>query len=213
MITFDEINHKYELDGKELKSVSSWIDQFVPEFNAHVVAAMSARNSELSKDEIIAKWNLKSKIALSQGNWVHDSIQYYLKYDSEFENEPVKAFKEHQNENKYYSEIIVHDDECAGTIDLIEVLGDNKVKLHDFKTNADLYKKHGKLIGKFCDLENSPINKYRLQLSKYKEMLEKMKGVEVVELNIWWWNEGKFEIIKVDEVDLSDKRKNKVIKI
>jgi hypothetical protein len=30
-----------------------------------------------------------------------------------------------------------------------------------------------------------------------------MKDIEVVELEIWWYNEREFEIIKVDEVDLT----------
>lgn len=199
---FDKENHIYTLNGKELKSVSSWIEQFVPEFNANIVSSVMSRTSEMSPEEIRAKWELKGKIAREQGNWIHDSIQYYLKYDNEFENEPVKEFKKHQTDNTYYSEMIVYDDEYAGTIDLIEVIKKGKVKLHDFKTNENLYKKKGKLKEPYKDLENTPMNKYRLQLSKYKEMLEKMKDVEVVELNIWWWDEMKFKIIKIEELPI-----------
>lgn len=202
---FDKENHIYTLNGKELKSVSSWIEQFVPEFNANIVSSVMSRTSEMSPEEIRAKWELKGKIAREQGNWLHDSIQYYLKYDNEFENEPVKEFKKHQTDNTYYSEMIVYDDEYAGTIDLIEVIKKGKVKLHDFKTNENLYKKKGKLKEPYKDLENTPMNKYRLQLSKYKEMLEKMKDVEVVELNIWWWDEMKFEIISVEELPIKEK--------
>lgn len=203
MLSFCHDSHTYTVDGKELMSVSNWIDQFVPEFNANIISSVMSRKSDMSPEEIRAKWALKGKIAIEQGNYIHDSVQYYLKYDPEFENEPVAEFKKLQTKNTYYSEVIVYDEEYAGTIDLIEVLGDKKVKIHDFKTNADLYKKKGKLKAPYKDIENTPINKYRLQLSKYKEMLEKMKGVEVVELNIWWWNEGKFEIISVEELPIN----------
>ena len=126
-----------------------------------------------------------------------------MTYDKDFENDPVRAFKELASDNTYYSEVVVYDDEIAGTIDLIEVLGDGKVILHDFKTNADLFKKHGKMLEPFKHLNNEPMSKYRLQLTKYKELLEKMKGVKVMGLNIWWYNNNKFEIIPVEEVDLS----------
>ena len=58
------------------------------------------------------------------------------------------------------------------------------------------------MLEPYKELQNMPINKYRLQLSKYKEMLEKMKDVEVVELNLWWWNEGKFEVIKIEPIKI-----------
>lgn len=204
MLTFDHDSHTYEIDGKELMSVTNWVDQFVPEFNANIVSSVMSRKSDMSPEEIRAKWALKGKIAIEQGNFVHDSVQYYLKYDSEFENEPVREFKKHQTDNTYYSEMIVYDDKYAGTIDLIEVIEKGKVILHDFKTNEDLYKKKGKLKEPYKDLENTPINKYRLQLSKYKEMLEKMKDVEVVELNLWWWNEMRFEIIRIEELPIKE---------
>ena len=202
MITFNETEHKYYLGGKELQSVSKWIEQFTPEFNSDFISLMVAKKRDCTQEEVLKEWEMKKNISLHQGNWVHESIELYLKHDSEFENEPVKAFKELQSKNKYHSEIIVHDDKNAGTIDLIEVLGNKKVILHDFKTNNDLYKKHGKMLEPYKELQNMPINKYRLQLSKYKEMLEKMKDVEVVELNLWWWNEGKFEVIKIEPIKI-----------
>lgn len=202
MIYFDEISHTYTVNGKELTSVTKWVEQFVPEFNANIVSAVMSRKSEMTPEEIRAKWDLKGRIARSQGDWVHDSIQYYLKYDPEFTNEPVEAFKKHQTDNQYYSETIVYDEEFAGTIDLIEVLGDKKVKIHDFKTNENLHKKKGKLKAPYKDLDNTPLNKYRLQLSKYAQMLEKQKEVEVVELNIWWWEKMSFEIINVKPVEI-----------
>lgn len=199
---FNETLHRYTYNGKVLQSVSSWIAQFTPDFPAELIAEKCAKKENCTPRHILNKWKLKGNIALHQGNWVHDSIQYYLKYDSKFTNEPVEAFKKLQNDNTYHSEIIVHDDELAGTIDLIEVIEKGKVKLHDFKTNGDLYKKNGKLQGQFKHLDNTPINKYTLQLSKYKELLEKMKGVEVLELNLWHYVRGEFEIINIKPIEL-----------
>jgi hypothetical protein len=201
MIKFDKVNHQYE-NGR-LKSVSSWISQFVPPFDKDKIAGFVAKKEGKHVSEILDKWEQKKDIALHLGNWVHESIEYYLKFDREFENVPVSHFKEHQSQNRYLSEIVVHDEELAGTIDLIEVVGEKEVVLHDFKTNESLTKKNGKLLGKFKDLDNTPLNKYRLQLSKYKQLLEGMTDYKVVGLNIWHYKPGKgFEIINIEEIKI-----------
>jgi hypothetical protein len=201
MILFNKERHEY--NNGELSSVSSWIAKFCPEFPKDLIAGKTATKLGIDKQDVLDKWEQKKDISLHLGNWVHESIEYYLKFDSEFENEPVRHFKECQTPNTYHSEVIVHNDKLAGTIDLIEVVGKNKVVLHDFKTNEDLYKKNGKMLGMFSELDYTPFNKYRIQLSKYKEMLQEMTGVEVVGLNIWHYvpNKG-FTIIPIEEVNL-----------
>ena len=203
-LVFDPVEHEYHLDGRRLMPVSTWIATFTPEFPVEIVSKMVAKTEGTSQQIILDKWEMKKELAIDKGNWVHKSCEYYLKYDQEWENRPVRAFKKHETKNEYLSEVIVHDENFAGTIDLIELLGDKKVILHDYKTNEDLYKKHGKLKAPFKDLANTPINKYTLQLNKYKELLEKMKGVEVVGMNIWWWDDdkGEFEILPVEEINI-----------
>lgn len=197
MITFDKENHEYRLNGKRLKSVSEWLEQFIPPFNALIIAEACAKKENTTAGKILEKWDLKKQISLDLGNYVHGSIEYYLKHDKDFTNEPIEAFKKLQENNTYHSEVIVHDDEVAGTIDLIEVVEKGKVKIHDFKTGNDLHKKNGKMLGEYKKLDNTPYNRYSLQLKKYKELLEKMKNVEVVEMNIWHYQDNKFEIIKI----------------
>lgn len=204
MILFDAESHTYTLDGRRLMPVSTWIATFTPDFPTEIVSKQVAKKEGVSQQMILDKWELKKTLAIARGNYIHESCEYYLKYDQEFTNRAVEAFKKHETKNDYLSEVIVHDENFAGTIDLIELLGDKKVILHDYKTNEDLYKKHGKLKAPYKDLDNTPFNKYTLQLNKYKELLEKMKGVEVVGMNIWWWDDdkGEFEIIKVEEVTI-----------
>lgn len=195
---FDPITHTYTLNGKKLTSVSRWIEQFVPPFPAEKIAEATAKRDGVNAEDVLRKWELKGQIALDQGNWVHNSIEYYLKHDREFTNEPVEAFKKVMSDNVYHSEVVVHDDEYAGTVDLIEVVGKGKVMIHDFKTNNDLYKKNGKLLGEYAHLDNTPFNKYTLQLNKYKQLLEGMKEVEVVGMSIWHYKNN-FEIIWLSE--------------
>ena len=56
------------------------------------------------------------------------------------------------------------------------------------------------MLGQFKHLDNTPLNKYTLQLSKYKELIQKMKDVEVVELNLWHYVDGEFIIIKLENI-------------
>jgi len=202
MITFSKENHTYTLDGKVLTSVSSWISQFTPDFPAEMIAKRCAVKDGCTPDEILKKWEHKKEISLHLGNWVHSSIEYYLKQDKTFSNMPVEAFKRIATAQKYHSEVIVHDDVNAGTIDLIEPIKKGEVVLHDFKTNADLNKKNGKLLGRYKTMANTPLNKYTLQLNKYKQLLEKMTGVKVVGMNLWHYIDGEFKIFKIKEIEI-----------
>jgi len=197
---FDKENHTYTEKGKVLQPVSDWLNQFVPPFLSDKISGFVARKQGVEQEEILKMWEAKRNISLHLGNWVHESIECYLKYDKDFTNEAVEAFKKEMSENKYHSEIIVHDDELAGTIDLIEIVNKGKVAIHDFKTTGDLYKKHGKLLEPYKALDNSPINKYRLQLSKYQDLLEGMKNVEVVGLYLWHYKDGEFNKIEIEKI-------------
>lgn len=205
MIRLDE-NHIYWLGDEKRISVSAWIKTFTPPFDKEARSQSQAEKDSVSQEYILQKWEKKKNISLYLGNWVHESIEYYLKYDKNFSNQPVEAFKKHQTNNEYLSETIVYDDTYAGTIDLIERVNDKQVILHDFKTNEDLYKGFKNLIRDFAHLENNPINKYTLQLSKYKELYEKFTGEEVIGLNIWHYKDGEFTIIPIEPIDLYPKK-------
>lgn len=204
-MVFDKENHRYTHNGKELKSVSSWIQKFVPYFHTELIAERVANKEGCDTDFIVNKWRQKGLIATSFGTAIHEAIDYYVTYGEIIENpligKYVEMFAKEFAGKEVYSEVIVYDDEHAGTIDLIEVVDKGKVILHDYKTNFDLYKKHGKLLTPFETLDNMPINKYRLQLSKYKQMLENMKDVEVVGLNIWHITD-KFTRIPIEPIEL-----------
>lgn len=212
-LKFDKQSHTYTLDGKRLTSVSKWISKFVPHFDQDTISKACAKKDGVTQDEILSKWEKKKNISLHLGNWVHESIEYYLTQDSTWTNQAVEAFKKHQTKNKYLSEKVVYDNENAGTIDLIEIIDEKTVKIHDFKTNEDLNKGYGKMLEPFNSLPNTPLSKYTLQLTKYKELLEKMKGVEVVELNIWHYKDGEFNIINIKPINLCPKNKTMTMEL
>ena len=103
---------------------------------------------------------------------------------------------------KLYAEVGVKDDDVAGLIDLIAIK-ENRFKIIDYKSNlnpitdkAGYFEKdfNGKIIGEFIctnaklkkpvnHLEDSVLNKFTLQVSKYAEMVEKY-GLVLEELII-----------------------------
>jgi len=202
---FNKDTHEYIIEQqgvkKVLRSVTDYISEFVPPFQKHAISQAIAKKEGIDVADVLAKWDKKRDLSLNLGNWVHESIEYYLKYDPTFRNQPVEAFIDNINpEHSYHSEVIVYGQNLAGTIDLIELKNDGNVALHDFKTNADLRKGYGKLLAPFDDYKNNALNKYRLQLTVYKKLLESMKNVTVDALNIWHYQDGKFDIIPVEPI-------------
>ncbi len=94
----------------------------------------------------------------------------------------------------------------AGTPDMIlfDVVK-NYLVIIDYKTNKDLFKNWGYLLEPFDTMECHPYNKYQLQLSYYKIMLEE-KGFEVgTTLIIHLKSDGNY--IPYETIDLTQELK------
>lgn len=96
----------------------------------------------------------------------------------------------------------------AGTFDILhamKVKGQWKLLLHDFKTNADLYKDYARdhhimLKAPFDYLYDEPVSIYTLQLSCY-EMALRQIGYDVIDRRlIWLKDDGTYEKIAVPSV-------------
>lgn len=207
MIAFDPISHTYIRNDIEYQSVTTWMKQFIPEFEKEKIATICANNEGVEVEEMLKRWESKGRMARDYGNAVHNAIEHYEKYGERSKtphlDQVIDEYLKVRSDNVMHSEIIVYDDDdlTAGTIDLIEVVGKGKVKLIDIKTGTGFKKAKGKLLGKFSDLPNNDISKFRLQLSKYKQMLEKMKKVKVIGLEVWQLDES-FKIIELEPVEL-----------
>ena len=84
-----------------------------------------------------------------------------------------------------YAEVRLADkqDLIAGTADIIEVTSNNKKIIHDFKTKtrgkfAEVTKKLPNFKGPLSGIQNTLLNKYRIQLSLYKHIIEE-KGIQI----------------------------------
>lgn len=125
-IVFDEVNHKYYLDGKELISVTTLMSKhgLAPSYE-HVNSAILEK-------------------AAAKGTLVHKEIEDYIKTGEVGFTPELHSFIKYCNENDIEfisSEKIVYNDICAGTCDFVcRYRKLNRVRRVDFKTTSTIHK-------------------------------------------------------------------------
>lgn len=185
-------------------SVTNLVKKYVPVFDEDKISKIIAKKEGKTQEYILSKWKQAGKISIDLGNAIHNSIEYYIKYN-DIPKHPllkkiINLLLPNLKSKNIQSEYIVENEHIKGRLDLIEFISDKNVIIHDIKTNYDLYKSYSSLLTPFQDLNDSPLNQYRLQLSIYKHLLEE-KGYSVIGLYIWNITD-KIEIIKVEEINI-----------
>lgn len=208
MILFDEATHTYTVDGEPRESVSHYIARHKQPFPKEFIAEKTAKRDRREVEDVLKEWELKGRLAREYGSAIHSALELWINHGVMTEQTHLKGivdkFIELGIEGK--SEVVVYDDELAGTIDLVEIVGEKRAKIVDFKTNGDLYKKGKKMLPPYEHLTDSPIDTYTLQLSLYKRMLE-YHGWTVEEMSILHLD-GNFKKIIINE---TNKSKSKTI--
>lgn len=209
-LVFNAKKHRYTYNGKELISVTTFIKQFFPEFDAKNIARKlnKMRNTKWYKmgiRKILALW----KGQADYGTKVHEEIENYIKDPILYSNtknvseEALQGMEFWHNYCKKLNkpsttpELRVFNEELglAGTIDVVihHTLdnGEVVVDLMDWKVTKDLTKSY-KLVteGPLAEfkIQDNKLSKYSLQLNLYKRILE-LSGVKV---NKMW-------IVKLDK--------------
>lgn len=213
---FKEKNHDYIENGIYYTPVSDVIKRFTPDFNSDKISKIVASNSNREQEDVLAEWDLKRDIACDFGNSVHQATELWIRYETKPKNYFLEKLidKFPLDREQCFSEEIVYNDDLlvAGTIDIPYIASkgsDSSLEkvsaLYDVKTNRELKKTHGKLLEPFDDLPNNKLTKYRMQLSIYKMLYEKMhNNAKIDELYILQteteedidWN-----VIKVEPLD------------
>lgn len=201
---FNEATHAYTKDGKKYTSVSEIIEQFIPEFQKYAIAGRMKGDTQ----DILDEWELNSDISKLYGTAIHKALEYWIRFGKITKiphiRKVIEAFSKKYAWETLKSEIVVDSDDLiiSGTIDVLEVIGRNRVNIVDLKTNYELDKAgHGKLLNPFDYLDNNKINKYRLQLSTYKELVER-KGITVENLLLEHWNGEELQTIKLEPLEI-----------
>lgn len=221
-LEFIASEHKYQLGGRVLNSVSSVIKKYTAPFDAYKIAGFVAAKRGISKEEVLAEWEAKKNAACDRGNEAHEFAENLTTsmdiYDSEFglsHSVPTSnglqqaILKFWDNIPDYIEpalfELKMFSEELgiAGTADLI--LYNNKTGkfiICDYKTNEDLFKnyKKKKLLKPFNDLLDMPYSKYELQLSMYQILFEQC-GYEVESRKIiWLQDDGTYKSYKTQDL-------------
>lgn len=190
--------HIYTIDNTPAPSASTVIAKFFPEFDSYGKASnLSASNPlfGLPVEEIVEIWNSRGKEAANQGTHLHEQIEnFYLgqEYVKTSEFHLFEQFcKDHPNLNPHRTEWRVFDEEhhIAGTIDLITKNGAG-YELYDWKRSKkiiDVFSGNpivtdtwGNLgVGQLSTIHDTSYNRYCLQQSLYKYILEKNYGLTV----------------------------------
>jgi ATP-dependent exoDNAse (exonuclease V) beta subunit len=182
-------SHTYRVGKKKLTSVTQFIGQFFSKFDAKEIARKLAKfpfNRKAGRG--VRYWLNEWKKSSEYGTLVHKEIENFIKgtHIELPDKRTAQAINwlAHCGMLPVDTEFILYDEDLglAGTIDCImEDPVTGELTLVDWKTNKEIKKKSfdGKM-GKqpINHLEDHSFNRYSLQLSMYRYLLEK-KGFKV----------------------------------
>lgn len=194
--------HVYVVDGVPFPSASTVISRFFPDFNPEEAIRKiknGIRYDETHRywgvpdEEIKKKWKDDGVKAANDGTYLHEQIEkYFLKknYDRVPEFHLFEQFvKAHESIVPYRSEWRIFDEEynIAGTIDLL-VKNGSDYEIYDWKRSTNIIDYFGNPItenrfdsgkGILRDIPDTSFNKYCLQQSLYRYILEKHYNLKV----------------------------------
>lgn len=207
-MNFSNSQHEYRKNGDVYTSVNAFLSRFEVPFAKGLIAEKSAAKQGREAEDLIAQWDLNAEISRNYGTAVHQAIEYWIRFGEITKipqlKEVVERFANKYDREKLRAEVIVENDEykIAGTIDQIEVIGKKRVNIIDVKTNAELEEKpRGYFLSPIDDIPHTKINKYRLQLSMYKYLLEQ-KGFIVEGIKLMHWNGKDFVSHALEPIDI-----------
>lgn len=215
-ISFDELTHSYFVNSDRTPSVSAQNKKFYTQFETHKIAQQTAdRYNQYNKEKrdkwhYINEWKNKSEEALAKGKNVHSYAQLYPDFTEPTldEHYAVKQYFDYfpPNYELLLQEIPLYSDrfKIAGTPDKIILnKSTGNLVISDWKTGKDLYKNYDnkRLNPPFEYLLDNSFNKYSLQQSHYKLMLEEKTPFKVEQLWLVWLNGKNYELIEA--LDLS----------
>tara|TARA_R110002050_G_scaffold158381_5_gene287684 strand:- start:6911 stop:8827 length:1917 start_codon:yes stop_codon:yes gene_type:complete len=190
--------HIYTIDKAPAPSASTIISKFFPEFDSYGKASTLSQWNPLyglPVDEIVETWETRGLEAANKGTLLHEQIEkYYLGQDYK-KTEEFHLFEQfvadHPNISPYRSEWRVFDEEhhIAGTIDLISKNGSG-YDIYDWKRSKkvidtstsepitqDSWGNTG--VGQLSDIDDTSYNRYCLQQSLYRFILEKNYNLRI----------------------------------
>ena len=191
-LVFNEDTHTYYYNGKLLESATGFLKRFQKTFDKKRWSIHTARVEGRPVKDVLNDWQKKSIMSNEFGTRVHTFAERYakIKIGTEKIDYVAADFKEEQFKKsiiKFWSNhpelqpVEIEKRVCvpkwmiAGTVDLIIKSDDGNYYIVDWKSNEkittfSLYDE--KLLPPLEHLDDCHLNKYALQISLYRYMLE-----------------------------------------
>jgi len=199
-LTFEDRNHRYTVGRTPIaKSVSTLIKDFCLPFNEFEISKNMAERDGVSQQSLLDEWHLKRDTRINIGKQAHLFGELYtfnrnLRPQSQYDIAIMKFWKDLPphivpiivEQPMYHKEKLY-----AGTPDGILMNKETgNLIIIDYKTNEDLFKNFAnqRLLERFSTYIDNPFNKYQIQLSYYKILLEQT-GYTVSSTKIVWIKE------------------------
>ena len=196
-ISFRVSDHLYIVNGVCLESVTAFVSNCFPKFNAELHAKQKAGALGISVQEVIEKWEQKGKESRDLGTAMHKKIENYYQGIDSANDDTFNLFRIFANNIKlvpYRTEWAVYDWEykLAGTIDFVDCQN-GQYTIYDWKRSDKIIangmpiktNKYGEKGNYPLEhIDNSPYYHYALQLSLYKFILERNYGIKVDKLRL-----------------------------
>lgn len=195
-IKFIQTGHSYKAYGVKLTSVTTKINSLKPEIDWDQKAADIARREGVPAYGIKKTWNKSRQEGLERGTWVHEYIRADL-LQLDYTPQPLTSEMLAYDSLRQTVELgevvacewVVGDVGLgvAGTLDALFYTA-GAYHLWDWKTGKefrlkDLYK-GPRLKAPFDDLDDCEIERYSLQVSLYRLLVERHAGVEIATAKI-----------------------------
>lgn len=192
LIHFNEEEHKYSVNGKELTSVTTLIEECFPKFDADYWAARKAPQLGTTPELLKAQWEAKAQHACELGTAMHDKIEkYYMGITSQSDEtfDLFLQFAKDHTLHPYRTEWRIFYEEygIAGTLDFLEYQN-GTFTIYDWKRSEKLIKNgiveienpwHKTALPPVSHLADTTYYHYALQVSMYRYILEKKYDIIV----------------------------------
>ena len=186
--------HVYTIDNTPAPSASTIIAKFFPEFDSVYWSNRKAPELGMTPHEVALMWRTKGETAAKDGTFLHEQIENFFlnqEYEKPEEFHLFESFvKENNHIKPYRTEWRIFDEHhhIAGTIDLISKNA-NGYEMYDWKRSKKVVNSFNgepiknnqwqKGVGQLSDIDDTSYNRYCLQQSMYKYILEKNYGLKV----------------------------------
>lgn len=196
-LSFDPESHTYHYDGRELRSVTTLVEDLFPKFDKEYFAARVAAREGCDPAVILSRWEAEAQRARDLGTALHDKIErHYLGLDPGDTAEDAfplfLRFAEQEQLRPYRTEWRIYHEGLgiAGTLDFLERTADGVYNLYDWKRSHKLvdHETHRIIIdNRYHQTALPPLDyisdtsywHYALQLSIYRYILAEKYGIKV----------------------------------